>query len=268
MKERTVRFLVFCFLFLAGMSGGPASAEKKEIVTNAMVIELMKAKLDEAVIVQKIQGSNTKFDLSVDGLIQLKKAGVSDSIIQSMITAGTDANPNPGSHLNNSMSGILSNDAGDVFIKENGKLVEMEYIAGITKNLTSVFLLLNTATRFAIIADGARASFRASSSNPSFLVKIHPSQMSIVKFDFDTYQKKKVRYVVRAGELFQTTGGAGGPGVSNIDFNFKRVKGKVYKITLKNPLEKGEYGIIAPLASSKGLWAASSTYKIYEFGID
>jgi hypothetical protein len=43
----------------------------------------------------------------------------------------------------------------------------------------------------------------------------------------------------------------------------------MYKITLKNPLEKGEYGFIAPGTSGgAGPWNPSSSYKIYDFGIE
>jgi WD40 repeat protein len=52
---------------------------------------MVKAQLSESVIVSKIGTSKTSFDLSVDGLIALKNAGVSDNIIHAMLESQRDA---------------------------------------------------------------------------------------------------------------------------------------------------------------------------------
>jgi hypothetical protein len=63
--------------------------QPSEVLTNADVIRLAEAKLAESAIVAKIRNSTCKFDISVDGLIKLKQAGVSDAVIQAM----TEKNP-------------------------------------------------------------------------------------------------------------------------------------------------------------------------------
>ena len=60
-------------------------------MTNQDVIRLVKAKVSEDAIVSKIRQSKTKFDTSVDGLIALKGAGVSDNLISVMMNPSSAA---------------------------------------------------------------------------------------------------------------------------------------------------------------------------------
>ncbi len=63
----------------------PASAGKTRL-TNDDVIKLTKAGLEEATVVQMIDTSTPAFDTSANGLIALKSAGVSDKVIQHVLT--------------------------------------------------------------------------------------------------------------------------------------------------------------------------------------
>lgn len=56
------------------------------IMTNADVIKLVKSGLGEATILQAIDASTSKFSTSADALIVLKRSGVSDTVVQRMIT--------------------------------------------------------------------------------------------------------------------------------------------------------------------------------------
>lgn len=64
-------------------------------MTNQDVIKLVKAKVSEDLIIAKIRQSKTKFDTSVDGLVALKEAGVSDSLIAVMMNPAAPAAPSP-----------------------------------------------------------------------------------------------------------------------------------------------------------------------------
>ena len=65
---------------------------KKEILTNADMIELTKLGLSEATIIEKIRHSQHRFDTSVDALRQLKEAQVSDAVIREMISSQVPVN--------------------------------------------------------------------------------------------------------------------------------------------------------------------------------
>jgi hypothetical protein len=57
-------------------------------MTNRDVIRLVKAGIPDDIIESKIRQSKTHFDTSVQGLVALKEAGVSDSLISVMVNAG------------------------------------------------------------------------------------------------------------------------------------------------------------------------------------
>ena len=54
----------------------PKAAPVTPVLTNQDIIKLVKAKLSDDLIIQKIAQSKTRFDTSVDGLVALRDAGV------------------------------------------------------------------------------------------------------------------------------------------------------------------------------------------------
>ena len=64
-------------------------------MNNQDVIKLVKARISEDVIIAKIKQSKTRFDVSVDGLVTLKEAGVSDNVIAAMMNPAASAAPPP-----------------------------------------------------------------------------------------------------------------------------------------------------------------------------
>jgi len=57
---------------------------KQQPLTNESVVTLAKAGFDELFILQLIHSSRTNFDTSVQGLVVLKQAGISEDLIRSM----------------------------------------------------------------------------------------------------------------------------------------------------------------------------------------
>jgi len=57
---------------------------KQQPLTNESVVTLAKAGFDELFILQLIHSSRTNFDTSVQGLVVLKQAGVSEDLIRLM----------------------------------------------------------------------------------------------------------------------------------------------------------------------------------------
>lgn len=64
-----------------------------EMLTNASVIELTRAGLTPEVILKKVTGSRSAFDLSTAGLVELKRSGVDDGVISMMIEHQKAAHP-------------------------------------------------------------------------------------------------------------------------------------------------------------------------------
>jgi hypothetical protein len=66
----------------------PAAARpQREVLDNAAVVEMSKAGLSASVIAQKIESSETAFDVSSDALIRLKGEGVADEVIEAMLAS-------------------------------------------------------------------------------------------------------------------------------------------------------------------------------------
>jgi hypothetical protein len=57
---------------------------KQQPLTNESIVTLAKAGFDELFIVQLMHSSRTNFDTSVQGLVVLKQAGVSEDLIRQM----------------------------------------------------------------------------------------------------------------------------------------------------------------------------------------
>lgn len=75
--------LLGLWLLLAGL---PLAAQTKtETLTNASVIALHKAGLDDALIIAKIEASPCKFDVTTNGLIALKNGGLSAPVMEAVM---------------------------------------------------------------------------------------------------------------------------------------------------------------------------------------
>ena len=74
-----------------------AAAPVTPVLTNQDIVKLVKAKLSDDLIIQKIAKSKTRFDTSVDGLVALREAGVDDRLLDVMMNpaSATAAGPAP-----------------------------------------------------------------------------------------------------------------------------------------------------------------------------
>jgi hypothetical protein len=66
--------------------------EPAEVITNNDVIKMVKAKLGDAIVISTIKSSACNFDTSVNGMVKLKEAAVSDPVILAMRDAQAAAN--------------------------------------------------------------------------------------------------------------------------------------------------------------------------------
>jgi hypothetical protein len=74
--------IYYLFVILLFCISAPAQSET---LSNKSVIELTKAGLAPEVIFKKIAASKPAFDLSTEGLVELKRSGVDDAVISMMI---------------------------------------------------------------------------------------------------------------------------------------------------------------------------------------
>ena len=76
---KSISTLLFLLIFVS------TTFAQSETLTNAAIVEMTRAGLGVPIILQKIASSGANFDISVKALIELKKAGVQDEVIQAAI---------------------------------------------------------------------------------------------------------------------------------------------------------------------------------------
>jgi hypothetical protein len=76
----------------------PKAAPVTPVLTNQDIIKLVKAKLSDDLIIQKISQSKTRFDTSVDGLVALREAGVDDRLLAVIMNPASAAAAAPAAH--------------------------------------------------------------------------------------------------------------------------------------------------------------------------
>ncbi len=83
-RRHVVSVLVVCALVVCAT----VSAQQKiSALNNAGIVSMVKGSMPESVIVSVIQSSETQFDLSAGALAELKKAGVSQKVVDAMVAA-------------------------------------------------------------------------------------------------------------------------------------------------------------------------------------
>jgi hypothetical protein len=80
-------------LLLAVVLIASAAIAQKKPMTNADVVKLTAAGMSEDVIIKSINTNEANFDTSTDGMIALKKANVSQKVIDAMLSKGAPAAP-------------------------------------------------------------------------------------------------------------------------------------------------------------------------------
>lgn len=268
----------------------PASPAAASSLDNAGVVALSKAGLPDEAIIAKIRTSKTSFDLSTDGLIALKSAGVSGPVMAAMI-APTAA---PAQEL--------SIDSPDPKVPHYPGLYLLERAAGDGK-MTRIDPTMTTQARtsnvlgYALTMGIASASVKASIAGDSAKIQTSnrrpvfyayfeesvpralqgsnastwasgvgtttssPAEVTLVRFaEGDDRRDAKVGRINIAGSK------SGVMEKDQIPFDSEMLRPGVYRITPKADLAPGEYGFIQALAG--GGTQGAMTARVFDFGIE
>lgn len=91
--------------------GSAIAQEAKRAVTNADIVNMAKSGVGEQTIILMIQKGTPKLDTSPDAVIELKKAGVSDAVLNAMLSASTGSvisEEGPQQDCAESLDGVLA----------------------------------------------------------------------------------------------------------------------------------------------------------------
>jgi hypothetical protein len=229
-------------LILCTFLGGISAFGADKPFTNDDVISLVKAGLDDATIIAKInQSGRSGLDTSVDGLIKLKKASVPKAIIEAMLAAS----PSPGASGSSAAMG-----KNDVQLVTATGALDLQSLVG-ESSATYIFVGFKLWLNF----DKPHAAMRTTDSNPTLRVKSSQrpeSRWVVVRLESNRHDRS-----VKMGKssAFAGTSGTRPDPDWTIAFTSAQQGEGVWTLTLGQHLEKGEYGLL-------------HENELYDFGVD
>ncbi len=247
-----------------------AAPQQGDVMTNETIVELVQAKTGEKLIIDLIKRSRTQFDVSLQAILRLKKAGVSDAIIEAMMakrqgepieatstTDGSKESP-PGA------SSGLPTEIG-VYVRRGDQWTEVlpEVInwktGGVLKSIVTAGIVkrdINGRLR-------GRHSQTKITLPVEFLI-LAPEGVAITE-----YQLVKLHVKKKAREFRTVTGGvihaSGGAQRNLVPFKWEKIAARTYRVVFE-ALPPGEYGFLPP-GQYTSASASAQLGKMYTFRV-
>lgn len=134
------RSVAFALIVLVAAWSAPAAAD---VLTNADVIKMSKAGLGDEVIINTIESHIAAFDLSPDGIVALKKAGVSDPVVAAMQARSAGA----GSSASSAAGASGRGGAGQAIVIPDGTEVTVRLV----KDISSADARVDDEVKFEVV---------------------------------------------------------------------------------------------------------------------
>jgi hypothetical protein len=253
---RAKRTLMLAAVLL--LAAGAAFSQSSKPLTNDDVVQMVKGGFDESTTVAAIDAADTNFDTSVQALMALKTAGVSEKVISAMLgamkkkaeaakpAAPAVAAPAPAPAANPD----VPDDIG-VYTKLKGSLAEVyaEIVSWKSGGVGKSFLT-GGMTKGHVNATVSGPKSKLQLGTPiEFVIRcaegVTPSEYMLLKLD-EKGDRREFRAVT--GGVYHSSGGAE---KDAIKFDFQKIAPRTYKIALAG-LKKGEYGFLPPGGGSVG----------------
>jgi hypothetical protein len=257
-----MRKTLFALLFLAFC---PFLAAQQSL-NNDAIIKLVKAGLSDDLIVTTISASAGTYDTSTDGLIALKTAGVSDKIVAAMVSKAFApppapvAAPSPASARPPGIDevGVYMKDKTGAWIMLSSEVVNFK-TGGFLKSLATDGLVKGDVNGHVQGPQG-----KTKTTFPVEIAVYAPEGTEI-----NEYQLLRLRTHSDSREFRSVTGGivhaSGGATRDAVEFQSQKLCPRVYEITLPATLGKGEYGLLPPGSVSSSNMASGG--KLYSLSI-
>jgi hypothetical protein len=254
-----VSSIVAAWIVGCALTAAAQEARKDETLTNGSILELQKMNLGDGVILEKIRTSKCDFDVTIDGLRQLKEAKVSDAVIQAMISAKSSASAVNGLTVatGDPNDPNAPHAAGVYLYEEANGQKKMTKLMGESASISGGGGPFGGSQR--AVLSGLNAKLQLTVRRPVFYMYLGkggenqlvggmtPAQLPLVQLDLKDNKKTQIRSVVIGSH-------AGGPWSSSmkagIEEKFKRpfdeqeMSPGVYRVTPQNDLTDGEYGFV------------------------
>jgi len=256
-----IAILLFCPLLNA-----------QQELDNASIIKMIKAGLSADIVSASVRSQPGHYDLTADGLIALKKAGVTDAVISAMIARSSGAaNAAAGGPADSAAGPLGANglpagvDSVGMYYKDkDGNWTEMgvEVVnfktGGALKHISTVGIVKEDL-------NGHVGGFHSRLMLPppaEFLLYVpegtSPGEYQLIHFRTSSDSRE---FRALTGGVAHTSGGAAR---DTADFTPKKIAPRLYVITISGESGKGEFGFLPPVDTSTGK-SISSSGKIYTF---
>lgn len=263
-------------------------AQQQEILNNDGVIQLKQLGLGEGVIVDKIKTSPCQFDLSLNGLKQLKAADISDTIISAMLSAKSGATA-PSDTIPTQTT-IQSTDPNDPKSPHDSGIYLYEDVDGKPKMTkiepsvytqakagVAIFAQYGQSANIKAVLNSAHAMLQCTNSKPVFYfyfentqsglgatrdIATSANEFELAQFDFNASAKSR-SLVVGKANLY--TGSQSGAKEQSIrPFDAEKLSPGIYKVSPEAELANGEYCFFY----GGDIGAVGGSHKVFDFGVN
>jgi len=271
---------LFAAALLAALS---ATSMFAAAMTNADVIKLVQANLDEKIILTAIENSEPKYDTSATGLIELSGAKVPQAIISAVIKKSAAPAPSapppppPASAPAPAAAPAAETMApSEIYMIDGDKTVHMRYLTPQVRAAARALGFGGMAS-YAVLRNRA-AALRTQNRQPYFLVSVPDqaqpdSYLTVASFAVRPNNSREV--MIGGGYMSYSTGihpDRVMPTTSEkaADQSHAQKGFTIYKITPRR-LVPGEYAVIlytGEVQSMVGAWFSGGGNSYFDFGVD
>ena len=232
----------------------PTHASSGPPITNADVIALASAGLDDAVILAKIQAaSGSRFDISIEGLKALKAGGVSGPVIKTIVSTASAAEAEAAANSEDpnvmhqpGVYALISGRDGQVH------LLQLEHTHAAGENMSGNTLAMSyfhTKKHTRESLNNPTSPVKIDDRNPTFYIYIPPDTQSFGGSDLSArdFELLKLRVKSKTREVETASTSLTGMGSSGIEDKARqpttaqKVKPGIYMVKVTTPLKPGEY---------------------------
>lgn len=252
-------------LFLALVFLGIQPMLAQHVLTNSDILDLVKAKIPDSLIVDEIHRSKCDFSTTPSELIKLTKAGVSNAVLAAMIDAGkatSAAASQPSNPVPATTAPAL--DVG-VYYRKDGSWISLppEVVnwktGGVLKSMATMHIVKGD-----INGDIRGKDSPTSITTPERFLFVVPEGTYITEYQLIHLHQHSNRRAFRTvtGGVFHASGGATR---DVIPFGNKKIGNRTFEVTIDH-LERGEYGFLPP-GNNATRQAMSSLGAMYTFHV-
>ena len=266
----------FCVSLLVFNCSQIYAQGKKEVLNNQTIIKLVKSKVGDDLIINKIKNSICDFNIGTDALITLKENNVPEKVINIMVEkqTNTDSETAKVKASNSDGNDIVFPEAG-IFFKQDGKYMPLDATLVTANNKKNMGCLAGCASIYGLgkffsnknkaQIVGGEANYQFNKS-PEFYFNFEKTNRSFNNASnntvMDEYFKevkasspnefKLIKLDVSKGRREYVSSKVKGNGEADnsiddsyiVNFKYSKVSENAYKIYFPTPLLPGEYCFI------------------------